>query len=111
MSWTHKIVKVEAFEKVAPFILRIRFDDATEKTIDFKPVLKGSLFGALSDEKLFDTVHIDPEIRTLVWANGADFDPATLHDWSAAYQMPRSEEMKAAESTGNPYDLKEKRGI
>ena len=98
MSWTHKIVKVEGFEKIAPFTLRVLFDDTTEKTIDFRPVLKGPMFGALNDEQLFDTVHLDPEIHTLVWENGADFDPATLHDWSAAYQMPQDEAMKAAES-------------
>jgi len=41
----------------------------------------GELFGALSDPALFDAVRLDPEARTLVWPNGADFDPATLHDW------------------------------
>jgi hypothetical protein len=106
MNWTHKIVKVERFEKVAPFTLRVHFSDATEKTIDFRPVLKGALFGSLSDEKLFNTVGIDPEIHTLVWENGADFDPATLHDWSAAYQMPQGGAMKAAETQGT-YGSKE----
>jgi hypothetical protein len=31
--------------------------------------------------KLFEQVAIDREVHTLVWPNGADFDPATLHDW------------------------------
>jgi hypothetical protein len=59
----------------------VGFDDGTEQTIDFRPVLRGKLFGPLSDLSLFDQVAIDPEARTLVWPNGADFDPATLHDW------------------------------
>jgi hypothetical protein len=49
--------------------------------IDFRPVLKGDLYGALRNLSLFNGVQIDPEVRTLVWPNGADFDPATLHDW------------------------------
>jgi len=30
---------------------------------------------------LFNQVRIDREVHTLTWPNGADFDPATLHDW------------------------------
>jgi hypothetical protein len=57
------------------------FDDGTSQTIDFEPVLAGELYGPLRDLRLFNQVEIDPEVKTLVWPNGADFDPATLHDW------------------------------
>jgi len=79
----HAIYRVESFKIVAPHTLRVEFDDGTEQTIDFLPVLAGELFGPLRDRKLFDAVRIDPEVRTLVWPGGADFDPATLHDWPA----------------------------
>jgi hypothetical protein len=81
---THEIHRVVAFEKVAPFTLRIRFDDNSSQVIDFQPVLKGELYGPLRDASVFDQVHIDPEVHTLVWPNGADFDPAILHDWPEA---------------------------
>src|SRR5712692_1415963 len=77
----HGIYKVESFEIVSPHTLKLRFDDETEQTIDFAPVLVGDLFGPLHDLTLFNQVRIDPEVHTLVWPNGADFDPATLHDW------------------------------
>jgi hypothetical protein len=51
--------------------------------IDFRPALAGELFGPLKVLAVFNQVKIDPEVRTLVWPNGADFDPATLHDWPA----------------------------
>ncbi|MEK7250805.1 MAG: DUF2442 domain-containing protein [Bacteroidota bacterium] len=77
----HPIYRVLSFEHVAPHTLRVEFDDATKQTINFLPVLKGELYGPLQELKLFDEVSIDPEVHTLVWSNGADFDPATLHDW------------------------------
>lgn len=49
--------------------------------IHFEPVLRGRLFGPLRDLGLFEQARLDPEVHTLVWPNGADFDPATLHDW------------------------------
>jgi hypothetical protein len=59
----------------------VRFNDDSEQVIDFQPVLAGELFGPLRDVTIFNRVRIDPEVHTLVWPNGADFDPATLHDW------------------------------
>jgi hypothetical protein len=78
---SHPIYRVINFEMVAPYTLRLHFDDATEQTINFQPVLAGELYAPLSDLKLFNRVSIDPQAHTLVWPNGADFDPATLHDW------------------------------
>jgi hypothetical protein len=49
--------------------------------IDFRPILAGALYGPLRDPSVFNQVRIDPEAHTLIWPNGADFDPATLHDW------------------------------
>jgi hypothetical protein len=77
----HPIYRVESFSIEGAYTLRVRFDDGTEQVIDFQPVLAGALFGPLRDSNLFAQVRIDPEVRTLVWPNGADFDPATLHDW------------------------------
>jgi hypothetical protein len=59
----------------------VAFDDATTQVIDCSPILKGELYGPLQDVALFNQVQLDPEVHTLVWPNGADFDPATLHDW------------------------------
>jgi hypothetical protein len=79
----HPIYRVQSFEIVGPFTLRIGFDDGVEQTVDFLPILAGDLFGPLRNLELFNQVRIDPEVKTLVWPNGADFDPATLHEWPA----------------------------
>jgi hypothetical protein len=78
---THRIHSVQSFEIAAPYTLRVQFDDGTSQMIDFQPVLAGELYGPLHDLSLFNQVRIDTEVHTLVWPNGADFDPATLHDW------------------------------
>ena len=83
---SHPIYRVRSFEVVAPYTLRVRFDDDTEQTIDFRPILAGELYGPLRNLELFNQVTIDPEVETLVWPNGADFDPATLHEWPAHEQ-------------------------
>jgi len=77
----HPIYRVQSFQMIAPFTLRVHFDDGTEQVINFEPILAGELYRPLRDPKLFNEVQIDAEVHTLVWPNGADFDPATLHDW------------------------------
>ena len=79
----HLNYRVRDFEIVGNYMLRVAFDDGTERVIDFHPVLAGELFGPLVELTLFNQVQIDPEVQTLVWPNSADFDPATLHDWNS----------------------------
>lgn len=77
----HPVHRVTDFEKVGLFTLRVAFEDGTIQVIDFRPVLVGEIFGPIGDPEVFDQVRLDSEAGTLVWPNGADFDPATLHDW------------------------------
>jgi hypothetical protein len=77
----HPIFRVPAFDHVGSYTLRLEFDDRTVQVIDFSDVLAGELYGPLRDPVVFKQVRLDSEVGTLVWPNGADFDPATLHDW------------------------------
>ena len=77
----HSIHRVTGVRIVGESTLEVEFADGTWQKIDFQPVMGGEIYGPLLDRSLFDKVKVDPEVYTLVWPNGADFDPATLHDW------------------------------
>lgn len=77
----HQIHKVVGFDKLGFFKLRVAFEDGTSQVIEFAPILRGELYGPLRQQSVFDQVKLDTEAHTLVWPNGADFDPAILHDW------------------------------
>ena len=77
----HQIHKVCSVEIVGAYTLKIFFEDGLEQAIDFEPVLRGEIYGPLKDRALFEKVQIDREVHTLIWPNGADFDPETLYAW------------------------------
>lgn len=77
----HPIHRVTSFDVAGTYALTVRFDDGSSQLIDFEPVLYGELLRPLRDPAVFAGVRSDPEVHTLVWPSGADFDPATLHDW------------------------------
>ena len=96
---SHPIHRVRRVEVVGPYVLQMTFADGLERTIDLEPILAGEIYGPLRDPGLFRQVRVDPEVHTIVWPNGADFDPATLHDWpehAAAFAQ------KAREWAGTP---------
>ena len=77
----HPIHRITGFEIVGPYRLRIAFADGLVRTIDFQGILEGELYAPLRESTIFNAVALDDQTHTLVWPNGADFDPATLHDW------------------------------
>jgi len=84
---THPIHRVTNFSIVGPYTIHVAFEDHTHQVINFQPILAGNFYGSLRDLQLFNQVRLDPEVHTLVWPNGADFDPATLHDWPLVQEV------------------------
>jgi uncharacterized protein DUF2442 len=68
-------------------------------------VLHGVLFEPLQDLAMFNAARIDPEGGTLVWPNGADFDPATLHDWPDVREELAAESLWTSRPTNSGVDL------
>lgn len=68
------------------------FDDGTERIVDLEGELAGEVFEPLRDLEFFKEVRVDPELDTLVWANGADFAPDFLfaigEAWDSKEQGP-----------------------
>jgi len=79
----HQVFKVTGFNLLGSYVICVSFDDGSSETIDFEPVLRGELFAPLRELELFGRVRLDDETHTLVWPNGADFDPETLRNWPA----------------------------
>ena len=102
---THEIYRVTKFTIVAPYTLEIAFDDQSEQRIDFRPILAGELYAPLRDIDIFNQVELDPEVHTLVWPNGADFDPATLHNWPQLKEaMIERAKIREAEEAEDVFD-------
>jgi hypothetical protein len=97
---TQPIYRITSFERLEPYVLKLRLDDATEQVVDFEPILSGEQYGPLRDSELFDQIGLDTEVHTLTWPTGADFDPATSHDWplyrEAAIERAQQWNLRAA---------------
>jgi len=77
----HPLYRILSVEQTGPYSLRLLFNDGFSRTVDLEAILEGEIYGPLRDPAVFAQVALDPEVHTIVWSCGADFDPATLHDW------------------------------
>lgn len=65
---------------VANFTIWLRYDDGLEGEVDLSQDLSGPVFEPLRDMEYFRRFQLHPELRTLVWPNGADFAPEFLRE-------------------------------
>ena len=83
MIMKHLIARIKSVSVPGLYKIHVVFADQTERTIDLEPLLYGAMYGPLRDPSLFRAVTVDSEVGTIVWPNGADFDPATLYRWDS----------------------------
>jgi hypothetical protein len=74
----YHVARVEA---AGDYRLRLTFEDGLAGEINLESELWGTVFEPLRDLSVFRQVHVDPESGTVVWPNGADLAPDTLHQW------------------------------
>jgi hypothetical protein len=60
------------------YVIWIRFNDGSAGEVDLEQELEGEVFGPLKDVEKFRRLHVDAELNTVVWENGADFAPEFL---------------------------------
>jgi hypothetical protein len=77
----HKLYRITSFAITGPYRLTLAFDDGATQEVDLAPILYGEMYGPLRELDFFNQVQLDPEIHTVCWPNGADFDPETLRHW------------------------------
>lgn len=69
-------------EYLGDFKIRLRFNDGVEGAVDFSDWLTGPAFEPLKDRTYSARFFIDG--GTVVWPNGADIAPETLHERAKA---------------------------
>ncbi len=69
-------------------VVRLRFANGVEKSIDLDPYLHGPVFAEIrSDPTVFGSVKVDAEAGTIVWPNGADLAPDVLYEGRRSARM------------------------
>ncbi len=64
---------------VKDYEVDVLFDDGRRGTADLSDSLRGPVFEPLKDKVFFARLEVDPELKTVVWPNGADVAPEYLY--------------------------------
>ncbi len=62
------------------YVIWVRFNDGAIGEVDLRDELTGEMFEPLKELSRFKSFHVDPDIETIVWDNGADLAPDFLYE-------------------------------
>jgi hypothetical protein len=79
-----KIIHVTELEYLGGYRLRLTFDDGSFGEVDFSGEEWTGIFTPLAEPGFFQRAELDKELGTIVWPNGADIAPETLHQLATA---------------------------
>jgi hypothetical protein len=66
---------------IKDYIINILFENGIEGKIDISEIIPfQGIFAKLKDKKYFATVHVNKDLGTIVWDNGADISPNYLYE-------------------------------
>jgi Protein of unknown function (DUF2442) len=81
---------ITAVEVVRHGVLRLTFADGLSGEVEVLDRMRGPVFEAARTQTGFARVYVDGETGTVVWPNGADLAPDTLHERVRSGAWPES---------------------
>jgi hypothetical protein len=79
---------ITAVQYDSGFRLHLQFEDGLWRVADLETHLDGEVFEPLKEVKRFRTAHLNEDIDTVVWDNGADMSPDFLYGISVPVDEP-----------------------
>jgi len=71
---------VKGVKYLSEYKLLLTFEDGNRREVDLESHLNGGVFEPLKEISNFKSVHLNPELDTIVWNNGADMSPDFLYE-------------------------------
>lgn len=72
----HEVIKAKL---IKDFEVELVFDNKKKGKVNLRKYLGKGVFKNLLDKRKFKQFHVDPELGTICWPNGADIAPDTLY--------------------------------
>ena len=82
------MITVRRVEPLGGYRLRLTFSDGLVGEVEVDPRGRGPMFDPLVDQAYFQAVKVSRAAGTIVWPNGLDLAPETLHRRVLAQHRP-----------------------